>query len=289
MLQMKKVVYSCPVDHDGASVYVHGWLSDEKSTLPPIIGIHDIFQNFEIFETLASEMAAIGFHTYSFDLRGHGESGIKPGHMQKLDHLASDLLQVVAWIRHVHQGLKPVLFCQGVGCLIGLFFAKNFKHMIHSLVLAAPPISFTAPVHPFKRLAIKSFAEVFPTFYLPFYFSPAFIYEASKKSKEKFHLTALSVIEILNGISQTKKIMLRLNVPTFFIFSKENNSLSYDHFYKIINKNKHENIFYVHMAENYFAGDSFLLAKDKKQTLQTIAKWLAAPFSNTRFSEEKKV
>ena len=230
----KNAVYSCPVDHEGTTIFIQGRVTNEDH-LHPVVFIHDLFQSSRDYADLAEQIAEAGFSTYCFDLRGHGDSGGKPGHIENFDTLVRDLLQVVAWIRYVHGGRNPTLVCQGVGCIVGLFFARGFRQYINGLVLAAPTIQLARVVGPYQRLAIKTLAELFPTWNCPAYLTPPF---ARPTRGHRGRLTNATVVELLNALSQSRKLLIRLPLRCLFVIPEEDTICLYDGLKRIVAKNR---------------------------------------------------
>src|SRR5690606_5848236 len=114
--RVRNLVYICPVDHVGTSVFVKGWVVP-GSRQHPIVLVHDLGETVYMMGGLATKLAEAGYSVYSFDQRGHGQSGRRLGHIPGFNQLALDLLQVVAWVKHKEGGRKPVIVGQGLGAL----------------------------------------------------------------------------------------------------------------------------------------------------------------------------
>lgn len=233
----KKVVYTCPVDHEGTSLFVRGWLADGR-TYYPLILVHDLWQSSEVYEDLAVYLCQQGFNVYAYDLRGHGQSGSRLGHIESFEILARDLLQVVAWIKHIHGGIKPIIIGQGFGGIVGLYFARGFPKFAKAMVLASPTINLIKTVRPYHRLIIKTLAELLPAFQIPNRICPVFSQSFGKKNKNRFRLTNFTVLELLNAISQARKLLMRVSLPTLFLCPEKDPVTRFDGLKRILSKNK---------------------------------------------------
>jgi len=196
---VQRLVYSCPVDHTGMAVYVKGWFRPEtKST--PLLFIHDVGEHFGLYSESSAAICARGHNVYGFDLRGHGRSGRRAGHIPKFGVLVKDLLQVSAWVRNREDGRAPVLIGQGVGALIALSFHKHFAKHCSGIVLASPSISLTKQPNRFQSWAVKVLAESSPTFRLPNFLRPR-ITEVMSLDQQVISTPDEPVIDITNKIT----------------------------------------------------------------------------------------
>ena len=76
--RVHNLVYTCPVDHVGTSVFVKGWLIPGRQKRPVIL-VHDLGETAEKLSDCAIRLARAGYSVYSFDMRGHGQSGRRLG------------------------------------------------------------------------------------------------------------------------------------------------------------------------------------------------------------------
>lgn len=234
------LVYTCPVDHVGTSVFVKGWLVPEKQNRPVIL-IHDLGESAGHLADFAMHLARLGYSTYSFDMRGHGQSGRRLGHVSSFGQLSLDLLQVAAWVRHKEQGRRPVIIAQGMGSLVAIFFAKSFSKYCSSMVLISPMFALRDTVSPFRRFLLKKFADFLPISILPRKLCPVFTYIYDKQSSARVQpkITGLFAYELLNFISKSRKILNRHKVPTLFLCPDSDDVCHYDFLKKVLQKPQH--------------------------------------------------
>lgn len=170
----QNMAFSCPVDHSGTAVYVQGW-ARLHSEWPPVIFVHDLGENVELYENAAKVLLGQGFNTFSFDMRGHGRSTPLAGKMVSFDDLVSDLLQVVSWIRYKSQRRMPFLIGQGVGALILLHFQKTYPQYAQHCVLLAPVFQEQTALPLLSRMLIHIMAVLAPGARLPRFLLPYFL------------------------------------------------------------------------------------------------------------------
>jgi alpha-beta hydrolase superfamily lysophospholipase len=204
-IDVQRFVDACPVDHNGTTVYVKGWLmpTNERTALL----IHDIGEEVGVYRETAIRLSKKGYNCYGFDLRGHGRSGRKLGHVADFRTLVQDLLQVVAWVKHREGGRLPLLVGQGVGALVAYSFANTYPKLVREMVLAAPYFEAKTKL----TFVIRALAEVLPTLNLPKRLRPRFSDRRSSGSP----VSAQLVREISRALPRT--FNLPDGVRTLFI------------------------------------------------------------------------
>jgi len=216
----QNLAFSCPIDHDGSSVYVQGW-ARPHSDQPPVIFVHDLGENVELYAGAAGLLVKNGFNVFGFDLRGHGRSMALTGDVLRFQDLVNDLLQVVAWIRHKSQRKKPFLIGQGVGALILMHFQKTYPQYAQSCLLLAPILQEQTVLPFFSRLLVSGMAQLFPGTRVPRFLLPYFL-PLSDESKERgldaaLVITARFAQELLQAIRTVEALFKSLDSNILFI------------------------------------------------------------------------
>ncbi|MCX6130773.1 MAG: alpha/beta fold hydrolase [Proteobacteria bacterium] len=214
------LAFSCPVDHGGSSVFVQGW-TRPQSEQPPVIFVHDLGENVELYTTAAELLVRQGFNVFSFDQRGHGRSSPLTNQVVRFQDLVNDLLQVVAWIRHKSQRRMPFLIGQGVGALVLMHFQKAYPQYSQRCILLAPTIQEQTVLPLFSRLLISGMAQFIPAARLPQFFLPYFL-PLSDESRErglehKLLITARFAQELLQAIRKAAQVFSSLNQTNLVI------------------------------------------------------------------------
>ncbi len=169
-----KLAFSCPVDHEGTAVYVQGW-ARAQSDYSPVIFVHDLAENVELYEPAAKLLNKSGINAFSFDMRGHGRTSPLAGKMLSFSDLIKDLLQVVAWIRYKSDRKKPILIGQGAGALLLLYFQRTYPQYAKACVILAPVFQEQSALPLLSRLLIQTMALLAPSARLPRFLLPYFL------------------------------------------------------------------------------------------------------------------
>jgi len=240
----RSLVYVCPVDHEGNSVYVKGWISSNNPDLPIII-VHDLGESIDFYESFSHILAQQNFNVYGFDMRGQGQSNSKPGQIPSPEHLAKDLLQVVAWVRHTEKGRKPVIIGQGLGALVTLFFAAHFQQYCQSLIFVSPLFAINPQLSRWRRGLISTLAQFVPTLSTPKLLTPNMVFRI-RKDLPKMHSSKVSLRfteELLLSLARARKSFNKINIPTLLLCSVKDPICRFDHLKRLVQKHKHADRF----------------------------------------------
>lgn len=159
---LERAAFTLPVDHGSTHVFVRVWRVAD-SRLPPVVLLHDLGASVEGLRRLAQQLAAGGVSCYAFDLRGHGRSGARLGHLTRFHQLVADLLQVVAWVHHVEGGRLPVLIADHLAGLVALDFAAHYGGWLCALALIRPELGEVPPLSWWDRVQVGLLSDVLPT------------------------------------------------------------------------------------------------------------------------------
>jgi alpha-beta hydrolase superfamily lysophospholipase len=235
------LAFSCPIDHEGSSVYVQGWARPHNEQ-PPVIFVHDLGENVELYADAAGVLVRNGFNVFGFDLRGHGRSMALTGDVLRFQDLVKDLLQVVAWIRYKSQRKKPFLIGQGVGALILMHFQTAYPQYVQRCLLLSPILQEQTVLPFFSRLLVSSMAQLFPGARVPRFLLPYFL-PLSDESKERgldatLVITARFAEELLQAIRSVADVFKTIDANVLFICPTDdvfyNNAL----LHKLVSQNK---------------------------------------------------
>jgi len=237
---IQRLIYSCPVDHSGTTVYVKGWRNSQSSR-PPLLLVHDVAENVGHYRAFAMQLCDAKSSVYGFDLRGHGRSGRRVGHVPRFAALVNDLLQVAAWVRHRESSVAPILIAQGFGAVLASEFRRAHPRFCSGLVLAAPSMDFVRPPGSPRTFFISALAEILPTLRLPAALCPRLsdpiaptdtdlrsrIMEALSPAHQH-RLTAAFAREILGAIERSEATFLDIDCPTLLMLPGKDDFFSYE-------------------------------------------------------------
>jgi alpha-beta hydrolase superfamily lysophospholipase len=121
---------------DGTDLYFQGWLVDGEST-GVICLVHGLGEHSGRYEYWASLLNQAGYIVLTYDLRGHGKSGGKRGHINSFDDYLKDteLLLTDAGVRF--PGRRCFLYGHSLGGLICNYYVLRKKPRLAGVVISA--------------------------------------------------------------------------------------------------------------------------------------------------------
>jgi alpha-beta hydrolase superfamily lysophospholipase len=110
---------------------------------------HGLGEHSERYNSVANEMADIGWQTLAWDLRGHGRSEGKRGYVNRFQDYCDDLESFLRFVKsHHHDRTNPiVLFGHSMGGLITLKMLLNHNPQnVNGVVLSSPALGVSLEV-----------------------------------------------------------------------------------------------------------------------------------------------
>jgi alpha-beta hydrolase superfamily lysophospholipase len=281
------VVFSVPADHSGTMLHVEGWIND-TSDKPPLILVHDLGEFAHKYQEVALAFRAQGYDVYGLDVRGHGDSGKRLGHIPRFQALVNDLLQVVAWVKHKKEK-KPVLIGQGLGALIGVYFLRAYRNYLKGAVLASIPLNLKTPVSRFGEFMIRSIAEVAPTMRLPAALCPQFsvdvcgegifqksMYVAGLTERKPPRISANFAKELLRAIGRSKVVFRQIASPTLILWPSEDTICDRKDLEEVLQDHPHRELIEVVNLPDVGHGIFTESEEARKAAMEASLRWLEA-------------
>lgn len=142
------------------------WEVDDPAAA--LVVVHGLFEHARRYTEFAETMATHGFSTFVLDLRGHGASEGRRGHVHGFDVL----LQDVDRFRREVQGLIPVdlpLFMLGhsLGGLIGIRYLEEYDPPFQGAIITAPWLGSAVDIPRWQVILAAVLNRVLPAFPFP--------------------------------------------------------------------------------------------------------------------------
>lgn len=129
-----------------------------------IILVHGIGEYSGRYHHVADYFQQRGFVVFTLDLRGHGRSKGRRGHVKHFDEYRQDVLQLV---QHAHQQTPEIpafLIGHSMGGLVSLLFALAHPDEINAVIASGPAFVPIIPVPVWKVTLGQLLANVLPSF-----------------------------------------------------------------------------------------------------------------------------
>lgn len=124
---------------DGLSLFCRAWYPAD----PPQGGIaivHGLGEHSGRYHHLAAYFHSRGYALFTFDLRGHGRSAGKRGHVEQFDDYLADLQRLIDYAHDQTPEIPLFLLGHSLGGLIALNYAIQHGDQISAVIAAGPTL-----------------------------------------------------------------------------------------------------------------------------------------------------
>lgn len=150
---------------DGATIFTRSWAAHE-----PVKGriflVHGIGEHSGRYENVRQHLAAAGYSVRALDLRGHGRSSGKRGHL-RFAHVFRDLDMLLAEERSRGSADRLFLYGHSLGGLIVLTYALDRSPAVAGLIASGPAIHTALRERRIKAVAARLLGPLLPTLTIP--------------------------------------------------------------------------------------------------------------------------
>ena len=148
---------------DGLRLTRQAWRPKEGTTAVLAL-VHGYGEHGGRYRELAVELAGHGLAVHVYDLRGHGLSGGRRGHITRFTDYLNDTAVYLDAVRSDDPGLPLFLLGHSMGGLIAAGFVEQRPAGFAGLVLSAPFLRLALEVPPLRIHAARIISVVAPTF-----------------------------------------------------------------------------------------------------------------------------
>lgn len=272
---LQHLSFSCPVDHAGSTVHVQGWMKI-ASELPPVIFVHDLGENSNLYAPAARTLARFGFNTYCFDLRGHGRSAPLEGKVVRFEDLVSDLLQVVAWIRYKSVRKKPFLIGQGVGALVLMHFQKFYPQYCSRCVMLAPVFEEQTALPFVNRLFLHGMAQLSPKTRIPATLLPYFLpmSDESNLRADSLFFSARFTHDLMMAIRESTNTFFDVTTPNLIACPSDDTLYNGERLRRLVGQHPHRDVFVFEEVPGISSQAFTRDADEAERLLEVVCPWL---------------
>jgi alpha-beta hydrolase superfamily lysophospholipase len=149
----------------GIELRGQNWLPEGQSRAVFAI-VHGMGGHSGRYTNLLDPLTSAGLEIWSYDLRGHGHSAGRRGHIQHWSEYHYDLDRFLAYVREARPGLAVFLYGHSLGTLIVAEYVLRDSPSLAGVILsgiATEPVGVATPV----LIAIaRSLSRIWPSFTL---------------------------------------------------------------------------------------------------------------------------
>ena len=212
----------------------YSWLPNKKINVA--IGIiHGLGEHSNRYDDFAEYFCKKGFGVYSIDLRGHGKSEGKRGHINNFKKLIDDSEEMFINIRKENLNVPMVMFGHSLGGCIALnYLCENQSKEIDLAIISSPWLRTVLEPPKFILYIQKILVGLFPSLTLNNRLDP---YDLSKDTDivkkyieeplvhNKISLKMFS--EVNKTIDKIENESEKINIPVLLVHGKKDNIISF--------------------------------------------------------------
>jgi alpha-beta hydrolase superfamily lysophospholipase len=125
---------------------------------------HGIGEHSGRYTHVADYFIKRSFTVWACDLRGHGKSGGKRGHIDSFDDYLADVGQMIRIAKDHYPGIKTFLMGHSLGGLIVSYYAEKRPGELNGLIASGPALREKMKVSPVKAFLGSTLSSIMPTF-----------------------------------------------------------------------------------------------------------------------------
>jgi len=147
----------------GTRIYYQSWMPPRKAKAVLVIA-HGIGEHSGRYAHVADYFTKRNLAVWACDLRGHGKSGGKRGHVDNFDDYLADLGQMIRIARDHSPGVKTFLLGHSLGGLIAPLYAEKYPSDLNGIIASGPALREKMKISPVTAFMGKTFSRLMPTF-----------------------------------------------------------------------------------------------------------------------------
>jgi len=202
---------------------MQAWLPEGKARAHLAI-VHGVAEHSGRYANLVQRGVSGGYGVWGFDLRGHGRSPGKPGHIRSWSEYQQDLTAFLHLIAERDPGVPRFVLGHSLGALIVLDFIEAPRPDLAGAILSGSPIE-PAGVAPAYQIALaRLLSRIWPSFTLSLRLSGGQLSRdpaaaAAYGSDPLVHrvATARWGTECLDAVQRVKRHPQAIRLPVLFV------------------------------------------------------------------------
>jgi len=145
----------------GPELFRQGWVPEDEPAAALAV-VHGYGEHSGRYRLLAEALVPRGFAVQALDLRGHGRSPGRRGHIARFGDYVDDALAFAAAVRGEYPDRRVFLLGHSMGGLIAALCAETRDEGLDGLMLSSPFIQLKIPVSGVKIAAVRVLSRLAP-------------------------------------------------------------------------------------------------------------------------------
>lgn len=123
---------------------------------------HGFAEHIGRYEYVKDKLNEYGFSVYRYDLRGHGNTKSKKGHIDSYKSFISDCNSMVDLVIDENPDKKVFMLGHSMGGLVTCLYGIDYPNKISGQIFSGPAVGTLPPVEGFKGKALKLLSGIMP-------------------------------------------------------------------------------------------------------------------------------
>lgn len=145
----------------GLELYFQSWLP-ERAPRGVLAIVHGHGEHCGRYANVIDTLVPHGYAVYGFDLRGHGRSPGRRGHILAWSEYREDVRAFLARIHAGHPGTPLFLWGYSLGALIALEYALRLPETLDGVIVMGAPLEPVGVAKPHLVLLAKALSRIAP-------------------------------------------------------------------------------------------------------------------------------
>ena len=259
-------------------LFFQSWLP-EKNTRAVVVIVHGGGDHSGRFVNVIDALVNSGFAVFMFDLRGHGHSPGKRGHINAWDEYRDDLHIFLNLVRTRYPEAPLFLFGHSMGGVIVLDYCRRKNPELHGVICTSPAIGELG-IPRFLLLLAEVLDRLWPSLVLPNglhvpHLSRDKEFVRKTKADPLYHTlsTPRLGMELLKTVEFIHKNVALFNLPLCLVHGDDDKIASVEGSRKFIRHMNHNDVYY----QEYIGGYHELFNDlEKEVVLKDLVAWMTA-------------
>jgi acylglycerol lipase len=149
----------------GLELFFQKWTKTKPEGI--LLIIHGVGEHSDRYQNIIDELKKKNISIYSFDLRGHGRSGGKKGHIRSFTDYIQDINIFIKLIRAEEKKLPLIMLGHSMGGLIALKYILEHPEDAKGLILSSPYLKTAMEIPAWKSFLGRLLSGIVPGLSMP--------------------------------------------------------------------------------------------------------------------------
>lgn len=209
----------------GTRLHYRAW--EAGSPRAAVLVLHGLFEHSHRYRELAGVLGEAGLSTYALDLRGHGASGGRRGHVRRFEWFLDDVDRFAADVGRDLPGDVPrVLLGHSMGGLVAIRWLEERTPELAGAVILSPWLALADPPAAWLEALVRTLSRVLPIIPIPagldadeLSHDPERVADYRQDPAIYSTITPRLLTEALDAGDEAYRRRERLSVPLLFILA----------------------------------------------------------------------